>query len=305
LASQVENGKAFEWAVATATSQSLGRPILENPAANYAKRCFEKLPVARQQDFSKSAFAAVEHVLKLESRHLSLENPQFIEIAEDDRGKRGDVRDVLIVSKQAELGFSCKTNHDALKHSRLSAKIDFVSKWGLEAAGCSREYWDAVRPLFSQLQNLKKISNGAALFSALDDVGVEYYLPLLAAFSAELSRVMGEGASAPEEATAAFVQYIIGRSDFYKIMNLKSHTSIQGFNFNGSLTVPKSKLPTHLVSLDTLDGGSFAITTRFNRGYAFNFRIHSASSRIEPSFKFDVRGISFGNEIYQHHIALD
>lgn len=305
MASQVENGKAFEFAVANSTSSALGRQILDNAAARYAKSCFEKLPTPISEQFVLSAENAVAHILKIESNHIALEDPEYIEIAEDERGKRGDVRDVLIVSKKSELGFSCKNNHDALKHSRLSPKIDFIANWGLDQQGCSSAYWEAVRPLFAELASMKNESGGTKLFNELENIGRDYYLPILEAFSAELLRVMGPDAVDSQRAAAAFVHYIIGRNDFYKIMNLKTHTEIQGFNFDGSLSVPKSKTPTHLVSLDNLDGGNFAKTTRFNRGYAFNFRIHNASSRVEPSFKFDVRGISFGNEIYQHHISVE
>jgi hypothetical protein len=38
----------------------------------------------------------------------------------------------------------------------------------------------------------------------------------------------------------------------------------------------------------------------FNRGYSINFRIHSASSKVESSLKFDVNAIGLPvNEIYQ------
>lgn len=303
MASQVVNGKAFEWAVAKAISEEIGREILDDSSSRYAHACFGKLPADKQREFGASAMSAARHVLKIEHQNVAVSDPEYIEIAGDERGKRGDVRDVLIVAKRGELGFSCKNNHDALKHSRLSPRIDFVSKWGIDASGCSDEYWDAVRPLFESLSTIKAESEGSRLFAEIEDVGVTYYQPLLSAFAAELERVMGAGARAPADAAGEFVKYIIGRSDFYKVINLQGQTSIQGFNFGGSLNVPKSKMPTQLVSLDRYDGGQFAVTTRFNRGYAFNFRIHNASSRVEPSFKFDVRGISFGTEVYQHHIT--
>jgi len=41
-------------------------------------------------------------------------------------------------------------------------------------------------------------------------------------------------------------------------------------------------------------------TVTFNRGYSINFRIHSASSKVESSLKFDVNAIGLPvNEIYQ------
>jgi len=54
-----------------------------------------------------------------------------------------------------------------------------------------------------------------------------------------------------------------------------------------------------------LDGGRYSKTVRFNRGFTFNFRIHSASSRVEPSLKFAVSAISLPpSEIYTNHITF-
>nr|WP_311565663.1 HaeIII family restriction endonuclease [Peptoniphilus grossensis] len=44
----------------------------------------------------------------------------------DDKGKEGDVKDVLIIRKEIELeiGLNIKHNYFAVKHSRLSKNID-------------------------------------------------------------------------------------------------------------------------------------------------------------------------------------
>ena len=301
MASQVANGKAFEWAVADASSAVFALPILANSSSENARIAFEQLNVKKQQSFQVSAKEAVIHIAKLEHGNRFIQIAEHIEIASDYRGKAGDVRDVLLVSPEGELGFSCKTNHDALKHSRLSSTIDFVKAWGLDVSGCSSNYWDEVRPLFTKLMTIQHQSNRTALFSDIADIHSEYYKPILRAFQDELVRVLGPDAEHPDVATAAFVQYVIGAQDFYKIINLKDKTTVQGFNFRNSLSIGVSKLPTHLVSVDSHDGGINSVSTRFNRGYSFNFRIHSASSRVEPSFKFDVRAISFETEIYQQH----
>lgn len=50
-----------------------------------------------------------------------------LEILSDDKGKLGDVRDVLAIRllQKWEIGVSAKNNHKAVKHSRLSNTIDF------------------------------------------------------------------------------------------------------------------------------------------------------------------------------------
>ena len=301
MASQVGNGKAFEWAVASSTSNGFALPIFENSSSENARNAFNGLSLTKQNAFNVSAQEAVSHIANLECDNRLIEVAKHVEIASDARGHSGDVRDVLIVADEGELGFSCKTNHDALKHSRLSSTIDFVKVWGLDPKGCSEEYWHSVRPFFASLKQIQQESNRTALFSNIGDIQSEYYLPILKAFQIELIRVLGsENKNAPA-ATAAFVKYVIGVFDFYKIINQKDKTTIQGFNFNNSLSIGATKLPSHLVAIDSHDGGTNSVTTRFNRGYTFNFRIHSASSRVEPSFKFDVRAISFESEVYQQH----
>lgn len=58
-----------------------------------------------------------------------------LKIQSDDKGKEGNVRDVLIIRRgiEWEIGLSVKHNHFAVKHSRLSKNLDFGKKWyGIE-----------------------------------------------------------------------------------------------------------------------------------------------------------------------------
>ena len=66
----------------------------------------------------------------------------IITIAPDFFGQTGDVRDVILTKNNWEIGISCKHNHQALKHQRLSNRIDF----GLEWAGypVSQNYWNTI-----------------------------------------------------------------------------------------------------------------------------------------------------------------
>jgi hypothetical protein len=63
-------------------------------------------------------------------------HPTGIWVAEVALVQKGDVRAVVIKCKAAKIGISCKTNHDAFKHARLSGEADFVKTWGLAPAGC-------------------------------------------------------------------------------------------------------------------------------------------------------------------------
>jgi len=303
--SQVDNGKAFEYAVAQALSKALDVPIIESPEFQNTKSSYEKVIAKLQERFPIAAALAVEHIIEKESKNLASKNPQGIWVASDSLGQKGDVRDVVVKCRDSEIGISCKTNHDDFKHSRLSGTANFVKKWGLDPAGCSPEYWSVVKPLFEELKQIRKDSDATALWSEQKDVPNRFYWRVLDAFEAELLRLTGPDAPRAAEITKSLISYIIGNHDFYKVISRPDQVEIQGFNLNGTLAVAKTRYPEHVIQIDRLNGGQYSKTVRFNRGFTFNFRIHSASSRVEPSLKFAVRAISLPpSEIYTNHISF-
>lgn len=134
MASQVTNGKAFEWAMGLALTDA-GLLLTKDSNANQNESCFAAVSPAQQRLYTQNAHLAAQHILskeKIDSGHFSF--------LADHRGQSGDVRDIVIVCDDREIGISCKTNHAAYKHSRLSDKVNFVEKWDLDKAGCSAEY---------------------------------------------------------------------------------------------------------------------------------------------------------------------
>lgn len=214
------------------------------------------------------------------------------------------MRDVSLLSaKSVIFGISCKSNHAAFKHSRLSATIDWVKAWGLDPGGSSENYWKVVRPVFEDLKEIQAASEKTALWAKLPNKSFDYYEPVLASFTNELE-YLNNGPQA-SQVSSSLARYVIGNEDFYKVIVRPTEVKIMAFNFNGSLAVRKSKLPSTVLAIDRLEGGRHSINVRFDRGYTLNFRIHNASSRVEPSLKFDIQAKSLpSEEIYQHHIAL-
>lgn len=303
--SQVDNGKAFEYAIAQALSKELDIPVAESPAYANTKSSYERVAAQLQERFPMAASLAIHHILEKESKNLSSMQPQAVWVAGDSLGQKGDVRDVVIKCKEAEIGISCKTNHDAFKHSRLSGKADFVKTWGLDPVGCSPEYWAAVKPVFAELTQIRKDSGAKALWSDQKEVPERFYWKVLDAFEAEILRLTAADAPRASEVSKNLISYIIGNHDFYKVISRPDQVEIQGFNLNGTLAVSKTRYPEHVIGIDRLNGGQYSKTVRFNRGFTFNFRIHSASSRVESSLKFDVKAISLPpTEIYTNHISF-
>lgn len=301
---QLRNGKGFEWAIAIELAASLVVTIADNSHARHALVQYESLPLEKQRQFDRAAKLAVEHILEKERPKFSGSRPTQVRIAGDSEGITGDVRDVSLLSDHKILfGISCKSNHAAFKHSRLSATIDWVKAWGLDPRGASEQYWNVVRPVFEELKHIQVTSEKQALWAKLSNKSFDYYEPVLASFTNELS-LLNRGPLA-QQVSSSLARYVIGNEDFYKVIVRQTEVKIMAFNFNGTLAVRRSKLPTSVLSIDRLEGGRHSINVRFDRGYTLNFRIHNASSRVEPSLKFDIQAKALpSEEIYQHHISI-
>lgn len=304
--SQVANGKAFEYAVATELQKQLEIPVRSGPEVDICKNAFHSVGPEFQRALSGAAEVAVKHVLELERTKLAAATLEEIWIAADDRGQHGDVRDVVIETSVGPIGISCKNNHAAFKHSRLSGRLDFVKKWGLDEAGCSETYWKEIRPVFAELEVIRKQSNATARWSDLPDVPSRFYWPILDAFDNELTRLSSPRSPIAASVSRNLVMYVVGQLDFYKVIRRPEHVTVQGFNFNGTLATNRTRGPSHVIGIDKLNGGQYSKTVRLNRGFTFNFRIHNASSRVEPSLKFDITAISLPpTDIYLNHIRIE
>lgn len=303
--SQVINGKAFEFAIAQKLSSCLGVGIRPGASTDHCKHAFAVVPAALAAQLTTAAHLAVEHILELEKDKLRGAVVREVCISTDDTGQQGDVRDVTLETSGGSIGISCKNNHAAFKHSRLSGTVDFVKKWGLHPLGCSDIYWAAVLPIFKELKQIREESNGSALWRNLPDVAERFYWPVLEAFDYELRRITEPNQPTAESASRNLVAYVVGRVDFYKVIRRPESVTVQGFNLNGTLSTERTRGPTHVIGIDRLNGGQYSKTVRLNRGFTFNFRIHNASSRIEPSLKFDITAVSLPpTEIYINHLRI-
>ena len=227
-----------------------------------------------------------------------------LKIQSDDKGKEGDVRDVLIIRRgiEWEIGLSVKHNHFAVKHSRLSKNLDFGRKW--YGVDCSEQYWEDIKPIFEYLDVEKqKDSKWSDLPNKEDDV----YIPLLNAFKGELER---QNHLFGKDIPKLMVEYLLGEFDFYKVIGIDSKriTQIQSYNLRGTLNnqgnnlkrsieLPISTLPTRIVSLEYKPGSKNTLELYLDGGWQFSFRIHNASTKVEPSLKFDIQIIGMPTTI--------
>ncbi len=315
MPTQTSNGKAFEYACILALTEAIlpFRPVntVGNSALQTAKNFFYALDEMEQHKMLLAARAGSMSLLKTEPKITEDGDDELmLSIQADKEGIAGDVRDVLILRRSVlwEIGLSVKNNHFAAKHSRLSMTIDFGKEWlGLE---CSPEYYQKIEPIFKFLK--VEQSTGKQWRDMSNKVEV-VYLPLLEAFKTELIRLDENNPGVPTK----LLEYLIGRYDFYKFIKLDGErkTVVQCFNFHGTLNTRTAenkpefstgvvRLPDSIRYFNYLDSApNNTLELILNQNWTVTFRIHSASSDVEPSLKFDIRVSGVPSNLFTAHVG--
>lgn len=319
IATQTKNGKAFEFALLNAFFERLeiltSVSVIENDIYKTAKKCYDSFSETGKGLYNLNASFAVNFIIDLEPRLASGINKTDIlqlEIVSDKQGQAGDVRDVLAIRafQKWEIGISAKNNHRAVKHSRLSNDINFGEKWlGIP---CSQKYFAEVKPIFDELAKLRTASKATQKWSTLGDYHSSVYVPILDAFKNELLKL---DEANPGIVAKRLVEYLVGTQDFYKVIKGKNKVEIQAYNLHGTLNlpfqtvkpkmrVPKLKLPNRLIEIVYQDNSQTTLMVSLTEGWQISFRIHNASSRIEPSLKFDINLVSAPYSLFANHLTL-
>lgn len=292
-------GRAFEFITLITLNKEISKvcDVVVKKDSSFAatKRAWENIDENIQLKLKNAAEAAIESIFDLEPMILDDGNDKLeLSIQPDSQGESGDVRDIVFNRKSIdwEMGLSLKHNHKAVKHSRISNKIDFGDNW--YNIPCSDQYWKEVEPIFNYLEKEK---NCRVKWSELPDKENDVYIPLLNAFKGELLRSYNSN----HEVAPRMFEYLVGKQDFYKIISndSKKFTEIQTFNSYGTLNkssennqpnklIPKLDLPTQIIDISFKPRSNTTIIISMNEGWKFKFRIHNAATKVETSLKFDI-----------------
>lgn len=304
-----DKGRAYEYICLQTLNEEINKfrlaKIAENSSFDAAFRAWNAIDDDTKNTLMISARAAVATLFDMEPLIIE-DDDDCLElfIQPDSKGVAGDVRDIIILRKHImwEIGLSIKHNHFAVKHSRLGKQLDFGEKWF--DVPCSNEYWNEVKPIFEYLSD--EISEGKK-WSDLPNKEGDVYIPLLKAFVAEINRANENHEDVPQK----MVEYLLGQFDFYKVISIdnKYVTQIQTYNLRGTLNqaskkskpkifVPISSLPTRIVSMDFKPGSTNTVELYMDCGWQFSFRIHNASTYVEPSLKFDIQIVGMPSTIF-------
>ena len=316
---QMTTGKSFEYALLTQFEEKLkdktNLEVLKNSAFYVSKSCFDSVSQTEKSEYLLSASFAVNFLMDIEPRlsnDIGKNDILQLEILSDHHGESGDVRDVLAIRllQKWEIGVSAKNNHVAVKHSRLSSRIDFGKKW--LGVNVSDDYFNEVRPIFSNLEKIRQESNSTKKWSELGDYHSEVYIPILKAFMKELKNLYR---NSPKKVASNLVSYLVGNKDFYKVIKGRNSVEIHAYNLSGTLNLPFNKvlpkyktpkvpLPTEIVDIDfKLDSNTTAIVT-MNNDWILSFRIHNASSRVESSLKFDIKLLKSPKKLFKNILNI-
>ena len=296
-----DQGRAFEYACIIKLKENIKNyrsVIIDNESVKAAKRAWHTQSQSSQQKYLCAADAFIDTLFSAEPLILECDGDDdivVISINKDSDAENGDVRDIIISRKSIrwDIGLSMKHNHFAAKHSRLSPTIDFGLKW--YNTPCANSYWNAVNPIFDLLKDLRNKRTAWHDMSNKEDA---VYFPIVNAFIKELNRAYNSDSTI----TARLISYLLGVRDFYKVVAIDKNqiTEFQSFNFQGELNkngkktkatllIPKADLPTEIISLRFKPSSKSTAELYLNNGWSLSFRIHNASSIVEPSLKFDIQ----------------
>ena len=303
-----DQGRAYEYITLETLFSEISNvrkaKIVKNSSYYAAKSAWENMTANFQNLLTISARSFVPDIFDLEPLILEDEDDVVeLLIQQDGRGEEGDVRDILIIRNgiEWEIGLSMKHNHFAVKHSRLSHTIDFGEKW--YGYKCSEQYWNQTLPLFRRLESLRA---SGVKWEEVPNKHDDIYVPILKAFIEEVKKACALHKDLPGKMT----EYLLGEYDFYKVISIdhEKTTRVNAFNLRGTLNndgknrkakrrIPKTLLPTRIVSLDFKPNSKTTVELYMDNGWQFSFRIHSADSIVQNSLKFDIQSIGMPSTI--------
>jgi hypothetical protein len=173
---------------------------------------------------------------------------------------------------------------------------------------CSSQYFEEINPMFDELRRLK---NNKVLWRDIENKEEHYYIPLLQAFMRELRRLDAEN---PSIIPRRLLSYLLGVNDFYKVItdDTRETTKVQVYSLYGTLNrvagkvrpqvrIPQLTMPQRFFDVNFKPNSGNTINVVCDGGWTISMRIHNASSKVEPSLKFDVNLIGVPPTLYTHH----
>ncbi len=308
MAGNTTNGKAFEYACLKAIMDKLtadGKSVIIQDTNAYKTTVnkFNSLAEEERIKYMDAAKSAVKLISPLEPRLENGNGELYLAVNADAaaQGVDGDVRDVLCIRNisehdEWEIGLSCKHNHEALKHPRITEDKDFGENWlGISN---SKEFISEISATIDTLIEYKEQGKLWKDIASLEEEKREkYYVPILEAYKNEIIRLCKNYPDVPRK----LLSYFFGSKDFYKVIMKESQktTTIEAFNMNNTLgqrfgnikplvKVPSITMPTRLIEADFKkdkqgNRSNSTIILVFDGGWTVSMRLHNKDKEVKTT----------------------
>ncbi|MHC1722933.1 MAG: HaeIII family restriction endonuclease [Aminipila sp.] len=232
----------------------------------------------------------------------------------DSAGVKGDVRDIdFTIYKDKNhteivrgIGISCKNNHEAVKHPRITENPDFASEWTDGEFHCSPEFMSEMQEIQNKIDEYKEKFEK---WSIVDDKMDAIYYPIIKLFVKEIKRLgitdetdTDERQEDAKKFTRLFFEHMFGTQDFYKFIkdDRSKATKVYPYNMHGSLmksyngnkneqAVQSITMPLEIVEVRIKPKSKTTIEIYFDQ-WIISMRLHNADTKItRTSLKFDVQ----------------
>lgn len=232
----------------------------------------------------------------------------------DTAGIKGDVRDIDLViyddkSKKnliKEIGISCKNNHEAVKHPRITENPDFADEWTNGEFHCSDIF---MQGMYEIHQKIEEYRSQYTKWSEVEDKKDTIYYPIIKLFVDEIRRLgiceetdSEERRAEAKHFTEEFFEYMFGTQDFYKFIkdDNSNSTKVYPYNMHGTLmksykgnkneqAVKSINMPEEIVEVRIKPKSKTTLEIYFDQ-WIISMRLHNADTKItKTSLKFDVQ----------------
>ena len=131
------------------------------------------------------------------------------------------------------------------------------------------------------------------------------YVPLLNAFKDELQRAYEQDKTIPKRLISYLESEISIRlwlstrnaQPSFREFNLRGELNKDGKQTKAAIIIPVAELPTEIVAIRFKTDSTNTVELYLNNGWSLSFRIHNASTTVEPSLKFDIQFIGVPSNI--------
>lgn len=275
------NGRALEYCLTQKLQQTFPNMVLSPNSQTYQERDKEKFFSLSRHMQNYYQMQCHKFTAWLKQEKLQGIHPTLLERLSDGAARKGDVTDIRLTYPPAYYNISLKHKHYAVKHQRPGALFKQLGIQDKQAKQVYRQKLKHIEQAF--FANVQQQAANTNHFKTLKSTHPHLIKQLYHHVCHLVEDQINHRTQA--EQTANFFTFLIGNTDFDKVIISEEQVEILSFQ-----SIPT---PTHIAA-HHYDYNR--IELEFDNGFTFDMRIHTASSRFQVgksiSLKFDTQLMS-------------